>query len=299
MIDRRLWSFALCLLLLSTVSCGGGPSSSGRSEATPAARGGAPMRIKVLTYNIHHGEGTDDRFDLQRIARLVKRTGADLVAMQEVDRRTRRSGGIDQPKQIADALGMEYAFAEAIPFQGGQYGEAVFSRFPFAYPRRVPLPAPPDQEARAALEVVVQPWGEGRDSVRFIGTHLSHESESTRMHQAAALKTSLESDPVPAILVGDFNFVQGSGSYGLILQGWLDTARKHGNAQPTFPSTDPKRRIDFVFARPKERWRVISAQVIDEPIISDHCPVLVELELLPLKGDVWGEFPGTGIDSNR
>ena len=288
---RRSWPW-LGLLLLMTVSCGGGPASGGRGNAAPVARG-EPMRIKVLTYNIHHGEGTDERFDLARIARVARRTGADLIAMQEVDRRTRRAGGIDQPKQIAEALGMEYAFAQAIPYQGGQYGEAIFSRFPFAYPRRVPLPAPPDQEPRVALEVVVQPWGEGRDSVRFIGTHLAHESESTRMHQAAALKTSLESDPIPAILVGDFNFVQGSGSYGLMLQGWLDTARKHGDAQPTFPSTDPKRRIDFVFARPKERWRVISAQVIDEPIASDHCPLLVELELLPLDGDVWGDLPGS------
>ncbi len=296
---RSLAFLTLAAIVLVTGCAGGGGSTTRQPAAALTATRGESnsrdtvgQRVKVLTYNIHHGEGTDGRFDLDRIARLIRRTGADLIALQEVDRHTARAGGLDQPKVIAEQLGLQHAFGAAMPYQGGHYGEAILSRWTFALPRVVPLRAPEGQEPRVALEVAVQPWGEKGDAIRFIGTHLSHESPSTRLQQVAELKTSLESDPIPAILVGDFNFEPKTPQYGLILEGWLDTARKFGNAGATFPSSGPNRRIDFVFARPKDRWRVISAEVIAEPTASDHCPVLIELELLPLEGSPWSEIPG-------
>ena len=54
-------------------------------------------RLRVLSYNIHHGEGLDGRIDLERIASVIRASEADLVALQEVDQSTERSGGVDQP----------------------------------------------------------------------------------------------------------------------------------------------------------------------------------------------------------
>ncbi len=53
-------------------------------------------QLRILTYNIHHGEGTDGRFDLARIAGVINGQRPDLVALQEVDRRTTRASGVDQ-----------------------------------------------------------------------------------------------------------------------------------------------------------------------------------------------------------
>lgn len=55
-----------------------------------------PATLRVLTYNIHHGEGTDGRFDLSRTAGLIATAEPDLVALQEVDQGTDRAGGVDQ-----------------------------------------------------------------------------------------------------------------------------------------------------------------------------------------------------------
>ena len=57
-----------------------------------------PMRraVRVLTYNIHHGEGMDGKIDLERIAAVIKRLEPDVVALQEVDVKTTRSQGVDQ-----------------------------------------------------------------------------------------------------------------------------------------------------------------------------------------------------------
>ena len=60
-----------------------------------------PARLRVLTFNIHHGRGADGQIDLARIARTVRAASPDLVALQEVDRNTSRSGGQDQLKQLA------------------------------------------------------------------------------------------------------------------------------------------------------------------------------------------------------
>ena len=56
--------------------------------------------LRVLSYNIHHGEGTDGKLDLKRIAKLIRDSKADLVALQEVDKKVSRSQGVDQAADI-------------------------------------------------------------------------------------------------------------------------------------------------------------------------------------------------------
>ena len=84
-----------------------------------------PVDLRILTYNIHHGEGTDGLLDLERLAGVIGEARPDGVALQEVDAGTERAGGIDQAAAIAGHLGWEHAFAEAMPYQGGSYGEAL------------------------------------------------------------------------------------------------------------------------------------------------------------------------------
>ena len=78
--------------------------------------------LKVMSYNIHHGEGIDRRLDLERIAAVIADSGADIVALQELDQSTRRTGGVAQTEVLAHHLGMHHQFAKALHFQGGAYG---------------------------------------------------------------------------------------------------------------------------------------------------------------------------------
>ncbi|MEX2025646.1 MAG: endonuclease/exonuclease/phosphatase family protein, partial [Pirellulaceae bacterium] len=63
------------------------------------------LQLRVLTYNIHHGEGIDGKLDLPRIARVIESVDPDLVALQEVDRRVERTGSVDQPAELARLTG--------------------------------------------------------------------------------------------------------------------------------------------------------------------------------------------------
>jgi len=85
---------------------------------------------------------------------------------------------------------------------------------------------------------------------------------------------------MPTIMAGDLNAEPGSPPLAALGPGWLDTTPTA--PQPSFPSDKPKIRIDFIFARPASEWRVVSAEVVNEPGASDHRPVLAVLELLPV-----------------
>ena len=84
--------------------------------------------MKVMTYNIHHGEGTDGVIDLPRIAGVIRAVNPQIVLLQDVDRGTRRAGEVDQAEELAKLLGWHHVFGEAMPLEGGSYGEAVPQR---------------------------------------------------------------------------------------------------------------------------------------------------------------------------
>lgn len=243
-----------------------------------------PQRVRVLTYNIHIGIGEDGVRDLQRTAKLITSLAPDVVALQEVDSGTKRSLGVDQAAKLGALTGMHARFGAALPkFDGGQYGEAVLSRWPITQTRLVPLPADAGFETRAALAIEIAP-GDPSKPFWFIGTHLDHtRDDAQRLKQIAALNAALADDAhQPAILAGDFNAEPESEAMAAVLERWTDT--QPGAEAPqwgTWPSKQPTIRIDYVLVRPAGAWRVVQAKVIDDRITSDHRPVLVVLERLP------------------
>ena len=84
--------------------------------------------LRVLTYNIHHGEAMDRQFDYERLAKVINDLSPDIVALQEVDRGTKRASGVDQAALLGKLCKMHHVFGQAMPYQGGQYGEAILSR---------------------------------------------------------------------------------------------------------------------------------------------------------------------------
>lgn len=234
-------------------------------------------QLRILTYNIHHGEGTDGRFDLARIAGVINAQRPDLVALQEVDRKTTRASGVDQAAELARLTGMNYAYGPAMEYAGGEYGEAILSRFALASIENHILPWPEGSEPRALLVVQVEAKGIGL--VTFGGTHLAHDSAGDRLEQAKRINEILGGQMGAAmILAGDLNATPGNAPMREFDRHWMDAADASGSPEPTYPNVQPKRRIDYVLVRPMDGWRVLEATVLKGEIASDHCPVLVVLE---------------------
>ncbi|MFT6041711.1 MAG: endonuclease/exonuclease/phosphatase family metal-dependent hydrolase [Gammaproteobacteria bacterium] len=225
--------------------------------------------VAVLSYNIHHGEGTDGVFDLERLARVIRESGAELVALQEVDQNTGRAGGLDQTAELARLTGMYGVFGAAMPYDGGSYGEAVLSRWPILKVTTLSLSAAPDHEPRAALVIEVHPPGKRRLS--FVGTHLDHtKDESDRVRQATELHDLLGDGSLPTLLVGDLNATPESAPMQVLLSaGWTPADPTH---MPTYPSDAPTKKIDWILRSPGDSGQLTDAEVLHEPIASDHCP---------------------------
>lgn len=244
-------------------------------NSLPAAE---PAQLRVLTYNIHHAEGTDQKLDLDRIARIIRDLRPDLVALQEVDYSVGRSGNVDQGAELAKRTGLHLVSGPNIDYQGGRYGNAVLSRWPIVAQKNHALPES-NTEQRGVLDVRVSPEG-GLPNIRFLATHLDHRpDDAERLASAAFINQLLDDRTEPAILAGDLNATPESNvlkRFGTLWQNANET-----ETLPTIPAGKPARQIDFVLYRPAERWKVIETNVIDEPIASDHRPLFVVLEWTP------------------
>ena len=235
-----------------------------------------PSTLRVLTYNVHHGEGTDARFDLPRLATIVRDVEPDLVALQELDQGTARSGGVNQLTELGQLTGMHAEFGKAMNFEGGGYGVGILSRVPPVHVAVHPLPGSPDREPRTALTVEV-PLGEQGALLRFSSTHLDDTRDATdRLAQAAYLNELLvRDDGRPTILAGDLNSRRETEAMLVLETQWTNASAA---AIPS-PGAGGSRRLGFnhILVRPGNRWRVIETRLIDAPVASDHRPVLVVL----------------------
>jgi hypothetical protein len=165
------------------------------SCATAREQPPAPVTLRVLTYNIHHGEGRDGRIDLYRIAEVMSSAEPDLIALQEVDRGTERVGGTDQLTELAGLLGMRAEFGKTIDHAGGDYGVAILSRWPMEGVENRPLPTTPGYEPRTALSARVRAGGQG-PWVRFTSTHLDNSrDQEEKLMQAIRLNELLAAGP--------------------------------------------------------------------------------------------------------
>jgi endonuclease/exonuclease/phosphatase family metal-dependent hydrolase len=236
-----------------------------------------PRQIRVLSYNIHHGEGVDGKLDLVRIAHVIRSVDPTFVALQEVDRRTTRTNQVDQPAELAHLTGMQVIFEKNIEFEGGEYGNAVLSKLPVFRHRNHLLPSLDGGEQRGALCVESQL---DQQPLVLVNTHFDHRSGNRERLASAKIINQLVAQygDTPVILAGDLNAVRSSATVALLQRNWTPVSPQE---QPTVPVTEPARQIDYIMVRPQSRWRVVESRVLDESVASDHRPILAVLELMP------------------
>ncbi len=250
-----------------------------RRQVVFAARQPDTPRLRVLTYNIHHGEGIDRQLDLERLVRVIVSVAPDVVALQEVEQRTRRTGMVDQPAELARLTKMRVVFGGNIPFEGGEYGNAVLSRYPILRHQNHLLPCLDDGEQRGVLEVEIA-WPNAGVPLRLLATHLDHRAnDRERVASARRINEILgDRDDAGTVLAGDLNDLPDSATLIELARRWT---RSNVEVEPTIPVERPTRQIDYVLYAPADRWRVIETQVLLEAVASDHRAVLAVLEYIP------------------
>ena len=249
-----------------------------------SVRAELPREIRVITYNIHHGEGMDKKFGLERIAKLLVAEKPDIVALEEVDQGTKRASRVDQPAEFARLTGMEVVFGRNIPFEGGGYGTAVLTKLPVRSHESVKLKpfyndTPEHKEQRGVQ--VLELGEKGGPGLLFLCTHLDFRPpDDERMNSAQTINELIRKHgEQPAIIAGDFNATPESAPIHEFAKEWKIAGWDGADAKGilTFPADKPDRRIDYVMYRPANKWKVVEVRVLDEAVASDHRPVLTVL----------------------
>lgn len=222
--------------------------------------------LRIMSYNIRNGRGMDDVSNIQRTADVINKVCPNVVAVQEVDSVTARSGQTDVLRVLADKTLMFPVYAPAINYDGGKYGIGMLSKEkPLNY-RYLALPG--REEERALLIVEFEKY-------IYCCTHLSLTGED-RLASLDIIRREAAKANKPLFIAGDFNAHPDS---EVIQEIQKDFVILTNTKLPTFPADKPDETLDYIAAYAKDTtaFTRLSAAVVDEPAASDHRPVVTEI----------------------
>lgn len=279
--------------------------------AQPQAK---PRTLRVMTYNIKHGQTNkeciqparipgqppfpDCGLDLQASAAVIAAHDPDIVGMQEIDRFWARSAGLDEPAELASWLGFEhYCYAanlnhppDSHALVEHQYGTLVLSRFPILECENTFLRRVGNTEQRGLLKVLVNVRGV---PLQFYNTHL-HTVQADRLLQTEDIAAVLDAAPAgPKVVVGDFNarstftttVTEMLPIYERLLDAWREAPlptldNPNGFTSPARLVSNPTSRIDYVFVSPDIEVDGTFVPVDEQTrYAADHYPVIADIAL--------------------
>lgn len=261
--------------------------NGGRSEGRKAGRSETEsvknMELRIMTYNIQHGEDHALRLaehraviDLEKTADTVRRVGADVCVLNEVRGKGLTEEYTEQAQAIGASLGFHSVFGRSTLVGGTEpYGNAIVSRFPIESAEVIPIPdpiadgkVPQNVESRSVLRCTFS-FDDGK-KLTVLSSHFGL-SDAERKNAVALCEKLLDSEKVPTVLLGDFNAVPTDAVLSPLF-------RNYQSAEDlcvcTFPTEKPSSRIDYIFLNDKIE---LLNSGIGKDSASDHLPVWADI----------------------
>lgn len=242
--------------------------------------GRLPNSIRLATYNTHRCEGnieqnaSVDRSNYYKTAEVIKLMDPDVIALQELDSISTWHKAF-QLKELADRTGMEYTYGYTITSRGGKYGNGILSK---EKPQKVANIDLVGEEHRKMLVAQFQDY-------TFIATHFCHKNDENRKASVEIINNHIQTNfsnyGKPIYLAGDLNESNMNAEmFKLLLSKWEVISINRN----TFIGGTPSR-IDFILVYKGNNpvYKVLGSAVptfnsIDVNTVSDHLPVLVDIE---------------------
>jgi endonuclease/exonuclease/phosphatase family metal-dependent hydrolase len=240
----------------------------------------------VATYNVHKCRGLDGRVRPARIAKVIRELGADVVALQEVLSTPGGRPEDDQPRFLAEELGLDMCFGAVRGQRGGRYGNLVLSALPLGPGRLYDLSVA-GREERGCLRVDVR-LGDGTTLHVFnvhLGTSLAERREQGPRLLEAVVRTS--TDLVgPRVLLGDFNDWRSLFVSLLAAHFRGVDLRAHLGSRRTYPGLLPLFNLDHIYY--DERLELTGLRLHRTPkslVASDHLPLVADFRVVEVAGE--------------
>lgn len=226
--------------------------------------------MRIVSYNVHACRGIDRRVDIARVASVLRAIDADVIGLQEVEGRPRRSR-LDQARELADRLGMICHDGPLLVDGEGGFGNALLTRLPAIAVARLRF-RQVCHEPRGLLDAELR--GPDGRRWRVIVTHLDIKARCRERHLLRLAGLLRRGPRLPTVMVGDFNE-------------WRPRARALGRLGEladrlyrlrSFPSWAPVLPLDRVLLRDcvaRDHPRVWNTPLAR--LASDHLPVVVDV----------------------
>lgn len=245
-------------------------------------------RVRLMTYNIHHGRGTDERYDIERVASVIASQRPDVVALQEIERFRRRTYRDNQPEILADILGMDYTFARTVDHRRNDhhhyagYGNAILSRLPITAHEHFNISYPGPHEPRGCLHATVQVEGQ---PLHVFCVHLGLRYRERHFQVERLLSEDVVNNSKfgkgPKVLLGDFNNWWPVKSAKLVAEHFHNACMVTGHKRlRTFGHPFSVLCLDYIYA--SRDLKVVSCEVVKNPlalVASDHRPLMCSVEM--------------------
>jgi endonuclease/exonuclease/phosphatase family metal-dependent hydrolase len=240
------------------------------------------VKLRVLSYNIHKCiGGLDRRYEPSRVAEVIRALDTDVVMLQEVDAGVTRSRRDKQVELLGEELGMPHRtwYPNVDVRGGGQYGNAILSRYPIIESTNIDLTLR-FKKRRSALHGVLRVRHDEVDrTIHVFNMHLG----LARYERRRQLDKFIASHPfahlhhdTPVVVGGDLNDVYGGLGELLVPAGFRGIERR----PLTFPAWGPVRALDAIFVRGAVDFLQLSR--CDSALArraSDHRPLVADVRL--------------------
>ena len=238
-------------------------------------------KLRLVTWNIHKGIGTDRRYRLERIVAVLQDLDADVVCLQEVDRGVPRSSHEDQAERLSEELGYPHAaLGLNVRVRRGAYGNLILSRHPLADVHNVDLTVPPKKRRSGLVARVMHGPPEGW---MLANVHLGLMHLERRIQVKRLLEHLFEGarPEQPLVIAGDWNEWTTRLVHGVMHDAGFHVARSDARprGERTWPSRRPFVELDKILYRDPVRCHHVVCVLDDVTrVASDHLPLMVELD---------------------
>lgn len=240
------------------------------------------MELTIGTFNIQHGidypwvlEKGEERVDLRPVADAILEMHPDVLGLNEIYGAHPEMG--NQAAELGRMTGLSATFARAVTINGGEYGNALLSRFSVRSVRCIPIGVPKAErkyqgyyEDRVLLHAELDVGGQ---TISVLCCHFGLNPDEMDL-AVKAVRQEQEGVRHPLIFVGDLNLCPGSEPYQALTAFLQDATLTGGKPLPTFPNPVPDAQIDHIFVNSLCRVQKIW---VPEVLYSDHRPILARI----------------------
>lgn len=244
--------------------------------------------LRVMSYNIRSCLGPEPKTDIEKvyakvtineICKVIRESGADIIALNEVDCKTFRAQGLDQIAYISEVTGYFGQFGKTMSHYNGYYGNGLISKYRIISARNHVLSTNDGKymmEPRGMLECQVDVEG---SIINVLTVHfgLKLQERTQAVHYISEFLQNIEGT---TILMGDFNldYETEFDEMKPLLENLKDTAIETGKAKElkTFTSLNPIKKIDYILV--SKDVEVVNTGIIRSSA-SDHLPIFADIRI--------------------